>query len=327
MKLVCFVFMISLSTATRLWTNTVPYVIDDVPRDYRIIESLRYVSEKTNFNFKQHSDENDYILFKRSSNGCNAMLGRGEGGAREVNIGDGCSIPIVIHEIRHVLGLPHEHQRFDRDFYIRVNYDNIQNDRKNNFLKMDPRHYTTPYDYHSIMHYSEGFFSINGKKTLEVINISDVKCTIGNNNVLSEFDIIELNELCGNCSNKNIIYKQPLEFCGGIKFRDTNLYGTYEDYKLKWGSMVVKNVYRPFRRNRYEIIDRYLLYDYTWAYSYDQIDWYIRDNGRFRYDPSNRFNKILKLDQSWLVHELIIMIVAIAIIVIVCLLFIKKCLF
>ena len=77
------------------------------------------------------------------------------------------------HEVGHVLGLLHEHQRYDRDTYVyvdrngpsynRLNYDRIPQWRneKHCFLWVfcyvtavrNSTHYDTPYDFHSVMHY------------------------------------------------------------------------------------------------------------------------------------------------------------------------------
>lgn len=76
---------------------------------------------------------------------------------------------VIVHELMHVLGIHHEHQRPDRDDYIAVNEDNIEKDYKFAFEKFyykDSRRYG-PYDYDSIMHYGSYDFSKNKKKTIE----------------------------------------------------------------------------------------------------------------------------------------------------------------
>ena len=70
------------------------------------------------------------------------------------------------HEMGHVFGLLHEHQRYDRDESVRVrrsggDYNKISRLRRHRFLfwtwyDENSRTFSTPYDYHSIMHYSEG---------------------------------------------------------------------------------------------------------------------------------------------------------------------------
>lgn len=75
---------------------------------------------------------------------------------------------VVIHELGHVLGLLHEHQRPDRDAYVKINYQNVYKDAfycfeirsKDEFL-YDYGKFT--YDYNSIMHYYNYSFSKNDK--------------------------------------------------------------------------------------------------------------------------------------------------------------------
>ena len=50
------------------------------------------------------------------------------GGRQEVNLDvNGCiRLGTAIHEILHAVGMNHEHQRYDRDSYIWVYYENVQ---------------------------------------------------------------------------------------------------------------------------------------------------------------------------------------------------------
>ena len=75
---------------------------------------------------------------------------------------------VVIHELGHAIGLLHEHQRPDRDSYIKIQYKNIDKDSFYCFEKRPKEEflydYTKfPYDYNSIMHYYNYSFSKNGK--------------------------------------------------------------------------------------------------------------------------------------------------------------------
>jgi hypothetical protein len=51
-------------------------------------------------------------------------------GAQQVSLDDGCipsGVPgIVMHELMHAAGFFHEHTRPDRDTYVTINFDNIQ---------------------------------------------------------------------------------------------------------------------------------------------------------------------------------------------------------
>ena len=61
------------------------------------------------------------------------------------------------------------HNHVDRDRYIEVIWNNIQNDSKSNFDKVDRRkfgNFNTKYDFHSVMHYPKYAFSKNGDATI-----------------------------------------------------------------------------------------------------------------------------------------------------------------
>ena len=63
---------------------------------------------------------------------------------------------MIVHELGHVLGFHHEHQRWDRDDYITVHYENIKSGRASDYDRIERTNWivsSTPYDYRSIMHY------------------------------------------------------------------------------------------------------------------------------------------------------------------------------
>ncbi len=76
--------------------------------------------------------------------------------------------PTILHELGHVLGFLHEHQRADRDSYVTINKNNIDSDYLYAFDRFDRDDQITygPYDLLSIMHYSQFYFSTNGQKTI-----------------------------------------------------------------------------------------------------------------------------------------------------------------
>lgn len=82
------------------------------------------------------------------------------------------NVDVIIHELGHCLGLMHEHQRPDRDDYVRIVWDNILSGKEYNFEIVDNPIFVEEdydYDFQSIMHYDPVSFSINGSPTIIAI--------------------------------------------------------------------------------------------------------------------------------------------------------------
>lgn len=96
------------------------------------------------FRFVERTDENDYLFIDKLE-GCYSFVGRiGKhfyvmrcihipvctGGRQLISLASGCLHDFIIwHEVMHALGFEHEHQRPDRDEYIRVEYRNVHPDK------------------------------------------------------------------------------------------------------------------------------------------------------------------------------------------------------
>lgn len=60
-----------------------------------------------------------------------------DGGKQYLILGDGClAVGIVIHELLHAIGFWHEQSRYDRDNYVRIMWENIEDGEHGNFLKV-----------------------------------------------------------------------------------------------------------------------------------------------------------------------------------------------
>ena len=102
----------------------------------------------------------------------------------------------LIYLIIALSGYLHEQSRNDRDDYVTINLDNMDDDVKHNFDKCSScNNQNTPYDYGSVMHYGAYAFSNNGLPTITTNNGE----SIGQRNGFSNYDIIGLNQLypCG----------------------------------------------------------------------------------------------------------------------------------
>ena len=114
-----------------------------------------------------------YYLNLTFTGKCQTFVGRMPAypGGHVVEVGIGC----VTHEIMHALGFYHEHNRYDRDQYLKIIWKNIQPGYEKNFqknTKMDADTSGTPYDPCSVMHYGEtsfGHFNHYGSKVLKIL--------------------------------------------------------------------------------------------------------------------------------------------------------------
>lgn len=144
---------------------------------------LRFIE----INSRNHHEFHDYLVFvPASGTTCASYVGK-HGGRQEVNLSPRCTNMNTVHEIGHAIGLWHEQSRADRDNYIRILWENIDDEHRYNFNQ----HLTDgndfgDYDYQSIMHYGAYAFSKNGEKTLVPL---DESIEIGQRNKLSDKDI------------------------------------------------------------------------------------------------------------------------------------------
>jgi hypothetical protein len=145
-------------------------------------------------------------VMKHEGLGCFSLWGMGTSFLvleRLMNLASGCWYhSILIHELGHALGLIHEHQRPDRDFYITVHPENVNGmflglNTTVNF-KPQAAQIKTPYDFTSIMHYDRKAFSKNFKDTMvpkaAYMQYIDV---MGNVDQVSQYDAQAVAELYG----------------------------------------------------------------------------------------------------------------------------------
>ncbi|XP_037824847.1 seminal metalloprotease 1-like [Lucilia sericata] len=144
------------------------------------------------------NDTRDYINITGTAHGCYATVGyTGFKQTLNLHVNDldkGCFIKgKIMHELLHALGFYHQHSAPNRDEYIWVMLDNVQDKYKHFFRKQSEKFVTdfgVEYDYESVMHYSSTAFTKNGLATIIPLK-SDVE--IGQRKGISFKDILKLN--------------------------------------------------------------------------------------------------------------------------------------
>ena len=91
-----------------------------------------------------------------------------------MNLAGGCLSPGTIkHEVMHSLGIFHQQSRSDRDYHVKILWENIKDNLTSQFNKYSPwfiNSYGVPYDLMSVMHYPPNAFSKNGKLTIQTFD-------------------------------------------------------------------------------------------------------------------------------------------------------------
>jgi Astacin (Peptidase family M12A)/SCP-2 sterol transfer family len=149
-------------------------------------KAMDHWTSKTNITFKERTTETDYVIVKDST-GCSSYVGR-RGGEQALMLNKQCDFGAVVHEIGHAIGLFHEQSRIDRDTYVTIKWDQIIEDMKHNFDKVNSGYAQDlgAYDYGSIMHYGANAFAKGKEPTIVTIPAG---IAIGQRNGLSDEDV------------------------------------------------------------------------------------------------------------------------------------------
>lgn len=108
----------------------------------------------------------------------------------------------LLHMFLHVLGVRHEHQRYDRNFYVTVNHHNIAPALVSQYTRHSwAASYVAsaglPYDYTSVMHHKPDAFAVDPSEPVLWPLVPCARAVIGQQDGMSRSDVARLNRLYG----------------------------------------------------------------------------------------------------------------------------------
>uniref|UniRef100_A0A3B4TZH1 Meprin A subunit n=1 Tax=Seriola dumerili TaxID=41447 RepID=A0A3B4TZH1_SERDU len=215
---------------TRRWKFPIPYILTDsldLNAKGVILQAFEEYRLRSCVDFKPYEGESSHISFTKLS-GCWSYVGDDKTG-QNVSIGARCDTKAIVeHELLHALGFYHEQSRSDRDDYVKIWWDQIEEGREHNFNKYEDDFVTdlnTPYDYESIMHYRPLSFNKNESIPTITTTIPYFNEVIGQRLDFSAVDLIRLNRMYDCASTHTLLDQCSFELiniCGMIQNEQDN---------------------------------------------------------------------------------------------------------
>ena len=155
------------SDSAFLWTNGILYytVNASVPDPDRIDDAIAHIHENTGIRIVQRTSQANYVeIISNGNEGWSSSAVGMRGGKQLLRYSDRHGWQILVHELMHALGVYHEQSRSDRDSFVEIKWDNIQDDAVGNFQTKPGTTDYFSYDYGSIMHYPRSSFAKDPSK-------------------------------------------------------------------------------------------------------------------------------------------------------------------
>jgi|GEM_PF-2099947 len=157
----------AIKTIGGRWPNKVVYytISPDLPRQSRVTEAIEHWEKHTDMEFVERTDQDNYVEFIWDASICASYVGM-MSSRQNIWLADWGTKGNVIHEIGHAVGLIHEHSKPNRDNFVLINWDEIEEGKEHNFLIDEQALQTDGFDFESIMLYYSNAFRIGSKPTI-----------------------------------------------------------------------------------------------------------------------------------------------------------------
>ena len=203
------------SRNSRRWPDGILFYQFDI--DYspsnkqKIIDTMRDMEGYANITFVERTNQANYVSFD-DTGGCSSYVGM-IGGPQTLSLTKNCfSTRVIQHELLHALGFWHEHSRSDRDSFVEIIEENIQEGHEHNFNQHISNGLDVgDYDYLSVMQYDRTTFSQNGEPTM--VRKDDRNAPLGGRS-MSLQDIFALQAMYGEAaqSDREFSYQKSVDF-------------------------------------------------------------------------------------------------------------------
>jgi uncharacterized protein (TIGR03437 family) len=190
--------------------GTMYYTIDaNIPNQQRLLDAVKHWNDRTPLQILPRTNQPNYVRFVRDLTmdaACSSYLGM-RGGEQTIQTTDGCTSGSAIHELGHAWGLEHEQVRADRNAWVTILYQNIDQRFYSDFDQSPASmRDVSYYDYDSVMHYGPAAFTRTGQDSIATVPVG---IPIGQRNGLSAGDIDSISRLYGFAPSATTITTAP----------------------------------------------------------------------------------------------------------------------
>ncbi|XP_037025221.1 zinc metalloproteinase nas-4-like isoform X4 [Bradysia coprophila] len=209
------------------------FKIDKNFNDYeidKILAAMYEIERSSCIRFTAHdsSDGPDYVMIKKDYTNrfsASSDLGYCHWGEQLIELTPGSldEHTTILRQLLHTIGFDHHHRRSDRDIYITIHLENTNLSESSilanyvQLIRFDPLvKYLTPFDFDSVLLFSEHDFSINSEPVITSKKKgARIPSPVDRNRGLSNYDVILLNRFydCQNVdrAKSKIFYENDIE--------------------------------------------------------------------------------------------------------------------